>query len=215
MLNLDLDNSVKVVYDGLMFKDAEFFNEDFHASDLRRVDFTRAEFTNCDFRDCNFEKADFLGAIFTNCDFRRCNFNSYLTGVRFTNCDFVECEFDNAYIFRAQFKNCDLTLCNMTNALLSTVDFTNTDFEAVCWHGTIINSPPLIVDGIEYPVVALDNGWMHVGCEFNTMDWFWNTDEKYSASMEGLRARRFWKRNKRWIFDMLVARKLYVYPENR
>ena len=203
------------MYDGLMFIDAEFINEDFHASDLRRVDFTRSEFVNCDFHDCDFEKADFLGAIFTNCDFYRCKLNSYLTGVRFTNCDFIDCEFDEAYIFRTQFKTCDLSCCSMSNALLSTVDFEGTEFRNVRWKGTCINSAPLIVEGIEYPVVALDNGYMHVGCEFNTMDWFWNTDEKHSARMEGLRARRFWKRNKRWIFDMLVARKLYVYPENR
>lgn len=98
----------------------------------------------------------------------------------------------------------------MQNALMSTIDFTGTEFHEVEWRdGTSINSPPIIIDGIEYPVVALDNGYMHVGCEYNTYDWFWNTDEKHSAVMEGLRARRFWKRNKQWIFEMLKARKLY------
>lgn len=209
MLNLDLDTWVKLVYSRAMFKDAEFFNEDFLASDLRRVDFTRAEFINCDFRDVNFEKADFLGAIFKSCDFHGCNLSAYLTGVRFENCDFVECDFDRAYIFRSQFKNCDLTLCKMTDALLSTVDFTNTDFEAISWHDTIINSPPLIVDGIEYPVVALDNGYMHVGCEFNTYEYFYTRDDRYVASTEGLRSIRFWKKNKGWIFKMLKDRGLY------
>lgn len=100
----------------------------------------------------------------------------------------------------------------MQNALMSTVDFSETEFHEVEWHeGLSINSPPVIIDGIEYPVVALDCGYMHVGCEFNTYDWFWNTDEKHSATMEGLRARRFWKRNKQWIFEMLKARKLYDY----
>jgi hypothetical protein len=51
---------------------------------------------------------------------------------------------------------------------------------------------------------------MQVGCEFNTYEWFYNTDEKHSARMEGLKARRFWKKNKKWIFDMLEARGLYV-----
>jgi hypothetical protein len=102
----------------------------------------------------------------------------------------------------------------MNDTMLSTVDFTGTDLKNVKWHGTVINSAPLIVEGIEYPIVALDNGYMHVGCEFNTIDWFWKTDEKHSAAMEGLKARRFWKRNKTWIFDMLVARKLYVYPKD-
>lgn len=199
-----------------MFKDAEISNEQYYDRPFAHRDFSRSEFTNCEFHDCDFEKADFLGAIFENCDFYSCRFDSsYITGVRFRNCNFSECIFDAAYIFRSAIWNCNLIRCSMEDTMLATADFTNTDFEAVRWRdGLYINSAPLIVDGIEYPIVALDNGYMHVGCEFNTMDWFWNTDEKHSAKMEGLRARRFWKKNKQWIFDMLVARKLYVYPEN-
>jgi len=197
-----------------MFKDAEISNEDFHNNSFARVDFSHSEFTSCNFRNCDFTKAEFLGAIFSDCRFYECKLSSYLTGVCFEGCFFLDCDFDKAYIFRSQFKKCELTYCSMNDALLSTVDFTGTEFNNIDWNGTTINSPPLIIDGIEYPIVALDNGYMHVGCEFNTMEWFYNTDEKHSAAMEGLRARRFWKQNKKWIFDMLVARKLYVYPEN-
>ena len=198
-----------------MFKDKEHFNFDFYDKSFNNEDFSLSEFTNCDFHSCDFARADFFGAILIGCDFFRCTFpRAFLTGVRFEHCSFYKCEFDETYIFRSQFKYCGILESSMSGAMLSTVDFTGTDFKDVRWNGTIINSPPLIVDGIEYPVVALDNGHMHVGCEFNTMDWFWNTDEKHSAAMEGLRARRFWKHNKKWIFDMLVARGLYVYPEN-
>lgn len=195
-----------------MFKDAEISNENYFDRSFAHRDFSRSEFTDCEFHDCDFTKADFLGAMLTGCEFYRCKLSSYLTGVRFSHCLFIECEFDEAYIFRSQFKNCHLISCNMNDAMLSTVDFTGTDFDSISWNGTVIHSAPLIIDGIEYPIVALDNGYMHVGCEFNTMDWFYNTDEKHSAAMEGLRARRFWKHNKKWIFDMLVARKLYVLP---
>lgn len=176
------------------------------------MDFSDSEFTNCTFYSCNFTKVDFLGAIFTNCTFSYCNFaGSYITGVRFEYSDIQQCDFDDAYIFRSQFKKCGFYKGSMNLALLSTVDFTGTEVEGLQWNGHPINSPPIIIDGIEYPVVALDNGFMHVGCEYNTMDWFWNTDERHSARMEGLRARRFWKKNKKWIFDMLVARGLYSY----
>ena len=194
-----------------MFQDAEFINEDFTGSDLRRIDFSYSVFFNCDFSRCDFEKADFLGAEFRECRFTECVLNSYITGSRFEKCKFIDCSFDSAYIFRSGIIGCDLSCCSMNDTLLSTVNFDGTEFRNVRWKGTCINSPPLIIDGIEYPVVALDNGYMHVGCEFNTYDWFWNTDEKHSAAMEGLRARRFWKRNKQWIFDMLKARKLYDY----
>ena len=197
-----------------MFKDQEFKNEDFYDGPFARTDFSQSEFTNCDFYECDFEKADFLGAIFTNCDFHRCNFNAYLTGVRFINCDFYECNFDEAYIFRAQFKNCDLNEGSMTNALLSTIDFTGTNFINVKWRETVINSPPIIIDGIESPVVALDNGYMHVGCTWGTYEWHWNCPDREVSAMEGLRSRRFWKKNKKWIFDMLEARGLYVYPRD-
>ncbi len=193
-----------------MFNDAEFINESF-TGDLCRVDFSYSIFFDCDFSDCDLSKADLLGAEFKHCKFQFSKLDAYITGAKFENCSFIDCSFDKAYIFRSQFLNCDLSCCSMTDALLSTVDFGGTEFRNVRWHGTCINSPPLIIDGIEYPVVALDNGYMHVGCEFNTYEWFWNTDEKHSAAMEGLRARRFWKRNKQWIFDMLKARKLYDY----
>lgn len=189
----------------------EFINESFVGGDLRRLDFSYSVFFNCEFTGCDFSKADFLGAEFRECRFEECVLNSYIVGAKFEKCAFVDCDFDSAYIFRTGMVNCDLSCCSMSDTLLSTIDFSGTEFRNVRWKGTCINSPPLIIDGIEYPVVALDNGYMHVGCEFNTYDWFWNTDEKHSAAMEGIRARRFWKRNKQWIFEMLKARKLYDY----
>lgn len=164
-----------------------------------------------EFHNCNFDRAEMLGAEFVECAFYGCNFErALITGASFENCHFFECSFTFSYIFRSQFTYCSLTDCVFDKAMLSTVDFTGTLFKDVEWEGTRINSTPLIIDGIEYPVVALDNGWMHVGCHFAPMKWFYETDERESAKMEGLRARRFWKKNKKWIFDMLVARGLYV-----
>jgi len=198
-----------------VFNDLEIQEQTFQSNDLRRSDFSHSTLTNCDFTDVNFSQSEFLGASFLDCEFTVCNFNrALLTGVQFSRCQFNECNFDEAYIFRSQFLACGISGGSMTDTLLSTADFANTNIKSLNWHGTIINSPPLIVDGIEYPVVALDNGYMHVGCEFNTYDWFWNTDEKHSARMEGLKARRFWKKNKLWIFDMLKARGLYVYTKD-
>lgn len=192
-----------------MFKEVEFVNEDFYDGPFSRQDFTRSEFVNCDFHNCDFERADFLGAIFTNCDFYRCKLNSYITGVRFTNCDFIDCSLDEAYIFRTQFKNCDFSCISMNDTMLSTVDFDGTEFRNVRWKGTCINSAPLIVEGIEYPVVALDNGYVHIGCEFNTYEYFYTRNDRYVASTEGLRSARFWKKNKSWIFKMFSDRGLY------
>lgn len=195
----------------VMFRDAEYFNEQFEG-EFERADFSHSELTNCDFADCDLRRSEWLGAVLHGCDFVRCDFRSaLLTGVSFESCSFVDCSFDEAYLFRSRMINCGVSGSSMNDAMISTVNFDGTEFHNLHWKGTCINSPPLIVEGIEYPVVALDNGYMHVGCEFNTYDWFWNTDEKHSAAMEGLRARRFWKRNKQWIFDMLKARKLYDY----
>ena len=193
-----------------MFKDTEHSNFDFYDKPFNFRDFTGSEFTKCDFHNCDFTRADFLGAILTDCDFFRCNFSSsFLTGVRFENCTFQYCKFDEAYIFRSQFKNSQLLECSMGSAMLSTVDFTGTEFSEVMWNGHYINSAPLIVDGIEYPIVALDNGYMHVGCEFNTYEYFYTRSDRYVASTEGLRSARFWRKNKEWIFKMLKDRDLY------
>ena len=192
-----------------MFRGTEL--RDQHLSgNLAKADFSFCEVVNVSFSLCNLERVEFLGAEFFNCYFTECNFTSaFLTGVRFTGCTFTKCNFDEAYIFRSQFKNCTIKDCALGEAMLSTVDFTGSTLENVDWRGTPINSAPIIIDGIEYPIVALDNGHMHVGCEYNTYEWFYNTDEKHSARMEGLRARRFWKRNKQWLFSLLEARGLF------
>jgi len=197
-----------------VFKDKEFNNEGYYEAPFSRVDFTRAEFTGCDFYECDFEKADFLGAIFIDCEFHRCNFNSYITGTTFKDSEFHECNFDHSYIFRSKFEDCNLNNGSMTDALLSTIDFRNTEFKNVKWRDTYINSPPIIIDGIESPIVALDNGYMHVGCTFDTYEWHWNCPDRDVIAMEGLRSIRFWKQNKKWIFDMLEARGLYVHPKD-
>ena len=172
----------------------------------------REEIQECDFNNCDLRRSDWLGATIDNSVFIGCDFShAFITGAIFRFCCFFECKFDEAYIFRSQFKDCTIKDCSMDDVMLSTVDFPNTKLDNIRWKGTLINSPPLIVEGIEYPIVALDNGYMHVGCEFNTYEWFWETDERHSAKMEGLRARRFWKKNKTWIFEMLKARGLYGY----
>jgi uncharacterized protein YjbI with pentapeptide repeats len=164
-------------------------------------------FDGQDFREVSFLGSELNDCVFMNCDFGE----ALLTGVIFRKCEFYSCNFDGAYIFRSQFRDCQLVDCAFTqNTLMSTVDFSGTEFVDVLYNGLPITKPPLIIDGIEYPIIALDNGYMQVGCHFASYDWFWETDEKHSARMEGLKARRFWIRNKAWIFDMLKARKLYV-----
>jgi len=178
--------------------------------DLSRKDLHLAEYSNENFTGSRFERADFLGAIFTDCNFSCADFTrAYITGARFENCDFTFAKFYGTYFFSSQFKNCNFTCAEMKDVLLSTVDFVNSPFTNVEWQGTTINSSPLMVQGIEYPITVLDNGHMQVGCEFNTIEFFWKADEKLAASGEGLRAARFWKKNKKWIFDMILARGLY------
>ena len=192
-----------------MFEDAELFEQSFN-NDLSRHSFKYSEVSSCEFNECKFAATEFLGSVFNNCTFTNCNLGgAFLTGVVFEECGFVNCYFGHAYIFRSQIKNCTIEGGSLGDAMLSTVDFTGTSLQNVDWRGTPINSAPIIIDGIEYPVVALDNGHMHVGCEYNTYEWFYNTDEKHSARMEGLRARRFWKRNKQWIFQMIESRGLF------
>lgn len=167
------------------------------------------EYDGVDFANCFFKNADMFGAEFTNCKFYGCDLNSYIVGTIFTDCLFVDCEFSNAYIFRSQFKNCTLNECTMDDTLLSTVDFIGTNFSGVHWKGTIINSPPIIIDGIERPITALDSGWMHVGCIYNTMEWFYNVSDREAIEVAGPGGAKFWKKNKDWIFAMLKARGLY------
>jgi uncharacterized protein YjbI with pentapeptide repeats len=177
-----------------------------------KKDFHLAEYHNHDFSESRFERADFLGAIFTGCNFSASDFTrAYITGARFENCDFTFAKFHGTYIFSSQFKNCNFLCSSMEDVLLATVDFVDSPFTNVDWHGTAINSPPLMVQGIEYPITVLDNGYMHVGCEFNTIDFFWNADERLAASGEGLRAARFWRKNKQWIFQMLKDRGYYEH----
>lgn len=193
-----------------MFKDAELFNEEFHDAPFARADFSQSELTNCSFHNCDLRRSDWLGAVVKKTNFISCDFSTaFLTGVRFENCTFDSCNFDEAYIFRSQLKNCDLAACSMNDTMLSTVDFHGTDFINVRWKGTCINSPPIIIDGIEYPVVILDNGYMHAGCEFNTYDYFFSLDNRYLASTEGLRSARFGKRNREWVLKLLSDRGLY------
>ena len=194
-----------------MFRDAEHFNEDFYDGPFSRADFARSEFMNCNFYSCDFDRADFLGAIFTGCDFHQCKLSSYITGVRFENCSFRECSFDEAYIFSSEFKNCELVNGSMTDAMLATADFPGTSFNNVKWKDHYINKPPVLIQGIGNFVVALDNGHMQIGCRYGTYDWFWDCPDREVAAMEGLKSRRFWKKNKQWIFDMLKAQGLYDY----
>lgn len=191
-----------------MFRDTENFNDDFKG--LVGGDFSYSEFTNCDFQDCDLTRSDFLGAIFIDCDFARCVFNkALLTGVRFQSCTFHGCKFDEAYIFRSQFKNCELLKCDMQDTMITSVNFTGTEFKDVYWNGAPISSAPIIIENIEYPITILDNGYMHIACEYNTYEYFYTRDDRYVSSTEGLRTRRFWKKNKDWIFKLLEDRGLY------
>jgi hypothetical protein len=190
-----------------MFKEAQFLNETFAASDLCRMDFSHAEFNNCDFIDFNLERSDFLGAQFTNCDFLRCNLSSFFTGVEFKSCTFQECDFDEAYIFRTNFESCDITRCSMVKTLLATVQFPNTHFcDVRITEHLAISSPPIIIEGLEYPITVYDNGFMEFGCALNTQEWFCETaTARDIAELEGLRAVKFWKKHKPWIVEMIKS----------
>lgn len=191
-----------------------YSNRSFQAHDLRRKEFELEEYHHCNFSESRFEKADFLGAIFTDCDFSAADFTrAYITGARFENCDFTYAKFDGAYIFSSNFKNCNFTCATMDSVLLASVEFPGSNFTNVEWEGIPINRPPVLVQGIGNHIVALDNGHMHIGCRYGDYDWFWNCPDREVSAMEGLKSRRFWKKNKKWIFDMLKAQDLYVHPE--
>jgi hypothetical protein len=198
-----------------MFNDLEIQDQTFQSNDLRRSDFSHSTLTNCVFTDVNFTQTEFLGASFLDCEFTGCNFHrAFLTGAQFARCEFNECNFDDAYIFSTQFKLCEIYGGSMSNTLLSRVEFPETRIDSLNWHGTPINRPPVIVEGIEYPIVALDNGHMHVGCQYDTYENFWNSEGRKWAKEDGLRALRYWKKHKQWVFDMLKARGLYDFSSN-
>lgn len=188
-----------------MFKEAEFLNENFHDSDLRRVDFRYAEFTNCNFFKVNLERSDFLGVTFTNCSFSESSLNSFFTGVEFKKCIFNECNFDEAYIFRVNFENCEITDCSMRKALLATVLFPGTKLTNVRLNDELlINSAPITIEGLDYPITLYDNGFMQFGCTLNTQEWFLETATKRDMiELDGKRAAKFWEKHKPWIVEMV------------
>jgi hypothetical protein len=178
-------------------------------------DYRLAEYHNHDFSEGRFERADFLGAIFTDCNFAAADFTrAYITGARFENCDFTFSKFDGTYMFSSQFKNCNFTCSEMTDVLLATVDFIDSPFTNVDWQGMAINSPPLLIQGIEYPITVLDNGYMQFGCKLDRIDWFCIADGKEMTALDGIASRRFWAKNRDWIIAMLVARGYYVHPKS-
>jgi uncharacterized protein YjbI with pentapeptide repeats len=198
-----------------MFNDLEIQDQTFQSNDLRRSDFSHSTLTNCVFTDVNFTQTEFLGASFLDCEFTGCNFHrAFLTGVQFARCEFNECNFDEAYIFRSQFLDCDLVDCTFTQAtLMSTIDFSGTGFVECTYNGTKIRRPPLIIDGLDFPIVALDNGFLQVGCHYATYELFYMASIREAAKLDGLKASRFWRKNKAWIFMCLEAQGLYK-PEN-
>lgn len=190
-----------------MFREAEHTNEDFYDGPFSRQDFSYSEFVNCDFHGCDFTKADFLGSQFINCDFHRSTLEgSYITGAIFKNCDFHHTSFNGAYIFCSQFDNCDLHHCSIVDTLLSTVDFKNTDFGKVTYReGHTINSPPIRIEGMDYPITVYDDGYVQFGCAFNTKEWFLSAEGRDMTLLEGLKARRFWGKNRHWLVPFLES----------
>lgn len=174
------------------------------------------EIADAQYEDYEFEEVSFLGSEFRNCIFVECTFDeAYLTGTQFIECQFFSCSFNGAYIFRSLFKKCELVECTFYGAMVSTVDFTGSSFTNVRWReDCLINKPPIIIDGIEYPVTAFDNGHMQVGCHYASYEWFFNGNNRTAAGLEGLKAARFWSKNRNWIFQMLKDRGLYDYTKN-
>ena len=170
----------------MLYKQQAF--ENCHAGD-----FPHAEFEECHFENCTL--GNLTGAEFRECSFTNCTLE-LLAGTQLENSVLNKCEFK--FVFRVSFKGSHITNSNFETA--STI--LNGTFADCTWKGKPFKRPPIIIEGLEYPITVLDE-YMEVGCQHETIEWFRNADNRVAAGAEGLRAARFWKRNKAWILEML------------
>ena len=174
---------------------------------MKYLDAKNRQYVNEDYFEVSFLGSEFRECIFLNCDFT----GAFLTGVQFIDCEFYDCSFNKAYVFRSLFKKCVFNECTFYDALLSTVDFDQTQFQQVKWaKDFVINSPPIVIDGLEYPVTLFDNGYMQIGCFRDSYKYFFESPDKEASKLEGLKSRRFWKKYKHWLLELAKLRGLYA-----
>ncbi len=183
-----------------MFRDQIKLNESFVGRDLRRADFSYSEFTECDFTSASLEKAEYLGAIFTKCIFDAALMDQgYLCGAQFIECSFIQTSIREAYVFCTSFAKSQLIHTSFKESMLSNVDLKDANIQAVEWAKGVINKPPVTIDGLDYPITVYDNGYIQFGCAYNTKEWFLSAEGRDMTLLEGVKARRFWGKNKNWL----------------
>ena len=118
-------------------------------------------------------------------------YNAYLS-----HADLSHADLSNAYLSRADLSNADLIYADLSNANLSNANFENT--KRGDW---IINSTPIVMQGLSYEVIIFDEH-MEIGCEHHSFNaWSEFTDEEI-FSMDGNRAKEFWENHKLTLLTM-------------
>jgi uncharacterized protein YjbI with pentapeptide repeats len=208
--NLDLSgqNLIGIDFSHANLQNTKLIDCNLTGANFYRADLWGAELDRSVLSHSNFERADILGAYLRDVIAYKVNFSfAYICGTDCTESDFLQSNFDHAKIFGSNFTKTNLIRTSMIDTLITSVDFKESNFNQVQWReGIEVNRSPILIQGLDYPVTIFDNH-MEVACQHNTIDWFMNDTpgNRGIGAMEGLKSRRFWKRYKKPIFELIKA----------
>jgi uncharacterized protein YjbI with pentapeptide repeats len=95
-----------------------------------------------------------------------------------------------AYLADANLAGADLAGANLAGANLAYANLADAKWR----NGIVLRRAPLMLYGLDYPVIILDDH-MQIGCELHTIAEWSAFDNERIARMDGTRARRFWDRH--------------------
>ena len=96
----------------------------------------------------------------------------------------------------ANLADANLAGADLADANLAGADLADADLAGAKWrNGIVLRRAPLMLYGLDYPVIILDDH-MQIGCELHSIAEWGSFDNERIARMDGVRARRFWDRHK-------------------
>ena len=99
----------------------------------------------------------------------------------------------------------DLAGANLAGADLAGADLADADLADAKWrNGITLRRAPLMLYGLDYPVIVLDDH-LQIGCELHTIAEWSAFDNERIARMDGTRARRFWDRHKAALLSLAAS----------
>lgn len=130
----------------MIFKEREYFEEEFEGVEFSESLLTHIEFDGCLFKNCTFRAAEFKSCKFTECRFEGCDLslmkvndsifndvvfeNSKVMGVDFSHLsEPVEIHFKECNVNMSSFYNLDMRHAKVVNCTLHDVDFVQTNLE--------------------------------------------------------------------------------------